>query len=97
MFLDFSTPKNKGIVIILFASYLTSLISKGIVIEKINKKSDINWQKVFLSIIAAFSITNSIIALTDQTKEIMNILAKGILLNTKGYKTEITAKNKMIN
>ena len=45
--LDVFTPKKEGIVIIFFESYSTSLMSKGIVIAKTNKKSDINWQKIF--------------------------------------------------
>ena len=89
------TPKNRGIVFKFRTSYSTSLMSKGIVIAKTNKKSDANCQIIFSEIKISFSNNSSSIVLTAQIKETIKILANGIFLNKNGYNTEIIPANKI--
>lgn len=86
---DFETPKTIGIVFNFMLSYLTSLMSKGIQIANTNRNLLSRWAITLeLKIISSSKISKSIV-LVVQINEIIKILENGIVLNPKGYETDI--------
>ena len=93
-FSNFYTVKYCMFGIFLLSNF-KSLISKGIAIANTNRNRT-RICNIILDVKGMlFSKTSKIIVLIGQIKEIMNTLENGILLNPKGYKTDINPE-KMI-